>query len=259
MKQFLGAAATIAAVFTLTACSDSGGGLQLDRPSAPPTSAAAPVTSRAPVTSDVAVTTPAAPASAPNSAKVKEFVDEFKALQSTLESFWTDQINGYEKPGRTLAFNGTSEDPSTFPTCGGQRVSANNGFYCPPDNTVILDAEWMYHEYQTIGDTFLYVLLAHEYGHSAQANLSEANKPAAGDQEVQADCFSGAFLQSELDAGNITEEEGDEQEINETLASAAGDYGTTDDHGTLASRALAFEYGRTNGPASCLNVDQYRK
>jgi predicted metalloprotease len=266
MKRVLACLAAGAMAVGVSACGSSGGGSVfghkdsgsatpiVSMPATPhpiggtgavPSSAAAPPASRA-------------ASGGPSDADVAEFVDEFKALQQTLESFWAEQIDGYQPPSRTIVFDGESDDPATFPTCGGERVSAQNGFYCPPDNTIILDADWMYEEYRSVGDSFLYVVLAHEYGHSAQANLPEADKPAEGDQEVQADCFSGAFLQSELQAGTITEDDGDEQEINQTLSSAAGDYGTTDAHGTLASRALAFEFGRKHGPGACLTVDDYR-
>lgn len=188
---------------------------------------------------------------------VDEFVTEFKQVQESLEGYWAGKIDGYEKPVRTIVFGGKSDDESTYPTCGGDRVEAENGFYCPPDNTVILDAEWMYDEYKRIGDSFLYVVLAHEYGHSAQANLAADQQPAESDEEVQADCFSGAYWQEALDSGDFEEEDGDEQEINQTLVSVAGDYGTTDNHGTLAARSGAFEYGRDNGAAGCLTTANY--
>ena len=281
MKIAIGAAVSAAAAVTLLAgCNSSGGGdvpgAQSTAPVPTTTSVSIPTPSATVPTGSVSlpgptdvmtgVGTPTVPVtSIPNSAgtnldpNVQEFVDEFKSLQQTLEQYWSEKITGYVKPSQTLVFGGATDDPSTFPTCGGQQVTANNGFYCPPDNTLILDADWMYQEYTDIGDSFLYVVLAHEYGHSAQANLPNNLKPAQGDQEVQADCFSGAFIQNVLDDGQVTEEEGDEAEINQTLATAAGDYGTTDDHGTLASRADAFEYGREHGPASCLNVDKYRR
>ncbi len=188
---------------------------------------------------------------------VDEFVSEFKEVQGALETYWTSKIDGYEKPARTIVFGGESDDPSTYPSCGGEQVESENGFYCPPDNTVILDAEWMYGEYKRIGDSFLYVVLAHEYGHSAQANLSEENQPAEADEEVQADCFSGSFWQESVDSGEFQEEDGDEQEINLTLASVAGDFGTSDNHGTLAARAGAFEYGRSKGAQGCLDTSAY--
>jgi predicted metalloprotease len=212
------------------------------------------------------VGSPTVPVSSiPNSAgtnldpEVQDFVDEFNNLQQILETYWSQQITGYVKPSQTLVFGGSTDDPSTFPTCGDSPVTANNGFYCGPDNTLILDADWMYQEYTDIGDSFLYVVLAHEYGHSAQANLPDNVAPAQSDVEIQADCFSGAFIQNVLDSGDVTEEDGDEAEINQTLATAAGDYGTSDIHGTLASRADAFEYGREHGPASCLNPNKYRR
>ena len=277
MKTVIGTATAAVAVTLLAGCGSSGGGGAL--PNGGSTGVTTPsTTSSTPVVPTVSVSLPGPTdvmtgagittvpvSSVPNSAgtdldpQVQEFVDEFKNLQQILEQYWSQQINGYVPPSQTLVFGGSTDDPSTFPTCGGQQVTANNGFYCPPDNTLILDADWMYNEYTTIGDSFLYVVLAHEYGHSAQANLPPKAQPAEGDQEVQADCFSGAFIQNVIDSGSVTEEEGDEQEINQTLATAAGDYGTSDAHGTLASRADAFEYGREHGPASCLDPSQYRR
>lgn len=265
------AAAALAAVL-VAGCSGSGGKSLLGQQSPTPqpssssqsqsqsqSSPSAPGTAMPSADGPTGSPTGAAPTDGTLPPDVKEFVDEFKTLQQTLETYWGDQIDGYQPPAQTIVFDGEHDDPSTFPTCGGERVTAENGFYCGPDNTIILDAAFFLKEYDTIGDSFLYVALAHEYGHSAQANLPSNAAPPDSDVEIQADCFSGAFLQNELDAGTITEEPGDEQEINQTLASVAGDYGTQDAHGTLAARADAFEYGRKNGPAACLDTTAYRR
>jgi predicted metalloprotease len=191
------------------------------------------------------------------SPEVKEFAEELRAVAENAEIFWSNQItdgNGsstYEAPDEILTYVGSEPD---HPTCGGQEVPAENSFFCSADNTMIFDVEWLYSEYQDIGDMFLYVVVQHEYGHSAQYNLGDPGESAV---ELQADCFAGAELQWELDLGTVTEEQGDEEEINQTLASLSGEYGTSDNHGTLSQRASAFEYGRSDGPAACQWPEDY--
>jgi predicted metalloprotease len=190
--------------------------------------------------------------------EVQEFADEMDAVNATAVDFWTqfitdDQGNStYQAPEQVYQFIG-STDPA--PTCGGQETGPENAFYCYPDNSLIYDVEWLFKEYEDIGDTFIYVIIAHEFGHSAQANLNLPHDPQS--TELQADCFAGALLQWEIEEGNIELEPGDEEEMNQTLASISNEWGMDELHGTLSQRATAFEFGRTNGAQGCTNEGDY--
>jgi predicted metalloprotease len=184
--------------------------------------------------------------------EVQEFADEMDDVNAIAQDFWTQAVDGYQAPGQVFQFIG-STDPA--PTCGGQETGPENAFYCYPDNSLIYDVEWLFKEYEDIGDTFIYVIIAHEFGHSAQANLQQPENEQ--DTELQADCFAGALLQWEIDQGTIELEQGDEEEMNQTLAFISNEYGMTEMHGTLSQRATAFEYGRTNGAQSCLSTGDY--
>jgi predicted metalloprotease len=190
--------------------------------------------------------------------KVQEFADELKSVGDLLNQFWSDQFSdqsgdtSYTEPAKVVTWVGSQDDP---PTCGGDEVEAENAFFCGADNDVIIDVEWLYDEYTKIGDTFLYVVLAHEWGHSVQDNTGQPDDER--DAELQADCFAGTWIQSTIDDGTVTLEEGDEEEMNQTLAFISNEYGSTESHGTLAQRARAFEFGRSSAPEACLDVRTY--
>ncbi|MBI2710494.1 MAG: neutral zinc metallopeptidase [Actinobacteria bacterium] len=184
-----------------------------------------------------------------NDPVLKKMQADLESLTQTLDDYWAGKVDGYQPPQAVETY---LADGSSTVTCGGRPVTGPNAAFCGSDNTVLVAIDWFYEQNQKIGDTFTYFVLAHEWGHSAQANLGVPDNPNI---ELQADCFAGAFLQDEIDAGQLTEEPGDEQELNQSIALASNDFGTKEKHGTLAQRATAVEYGRTNRGQAC--VSQY--
>lgn len=135
-------------------------------------------------------------------------------------------------------------------------------FYCPEDETVVLEMDWM-HRLELSTDEFLPMfILAHEYAHHAQnlAGIDRELLPTYGDSneaysielETMADCYAGTWakhLQAERDL--------DISDMAAVLASipAYGDlYGEGTSpraHGTGLQRAVAALTGFEMGVMGC--------
>ncbi len=189
---------------------------------------------------------------------VQEIISDTQTVITQLNEYYAKAVPNYKKPTALILYvsnEGLINDGGTvgpdYPGCGTDKVSGDNAFFCPADNTVIAAIDFLLKQQQNIGDSFTYLAFAHEYGHSAQYNLDYQKDPNADNTELQADCYAGAFLQYELDNNLLQEEEGDEEESNQSLAAISGHFGSTDNHGTLAERSTAFEFGRKNDASAC--------
>jgi predicted metalloprotease len=107
--------------------------------------------------------------------------------------------------------------------------------------------------YEKIGDAWVYLIIAHEWGHAIQARLDQSLvSPAA---ELQADCLAGASLKGAAQDGLIQFEPGDDEEIGKTLSEVADDFPWTSesDHGNAQQRTSAFSQGANGGVAACIS------
>ncbi|MGH8089010.1 MAG: neutral zinc metallopeptidase, partial [Stenotrophomonas sp.] len=104
------------------------------------------------------------------------------------------------------------------------------------------------------GDAWVYLVIAHEWGHAIQARLSRAL--GSRQAELQADCFAGAVLYGAHNDGTLQFEQGDEKEIANALARIADDTPWTKqgDHGDPFQRIQAFGTGRSGGVMACLPI-----
>lgn len=177
--------------------------------------------------------------------EVAELVEDVDGLVPLLNDFWSQQIPGYVPPDGPLVY---ISDEEPFPSCGGEEVGGDNAFFCFDDNFVAFAGDYFLEEQVRIGDTFTYVVLAHEWGHSAQGSFGDLR---AENGELQADCYAGGFIQDALDNGLLEEEPGDAQEFNQSIATISNEFGSEEFHGTLAQRSTAFEFGRANGVEAC--------
>jgi predicted metalloprotease len=194
---------------------------------------------------------------------LQEVLDDTSDVVTLLDDYYGQNIEGYQSPDQLIFYvtgEGVVHDDGTvgpeMPTCGGKDVGEQqNAFYCPSDNTVIASLDLLLDEQKSIGDSFTFVVFAHEYGHSAQAAVGFEPSTDYDTTELQADCYAGAFIQYEADSGQLVIEDGDEAELNQSIAAVADDYGSSEggagEHGTLAQRATAFEHGRAEGAAAC--------
>ncbi|MET0661709.1 MAG: neutral zinc metallopeptidase [Ilumatobacteraceae bacterium] len=181
------------------------------------------------------------------------------------------------------AFSGTDTvffSGGTSTGCG--EASAQTGpFYCPVDQLVYLDLDFLQQlqqQFGATGDLAAQYIVAHEYGHHVQNITGIADRVNAASQqnpdvaqdfgialELQADCLAGAWA-STIAERDLFDREG---EIDEALnaAEAVGDdriqaqAGQRVDpdsftHGTAEQRRHWFEVGFSTGdPGQCLTFD----
>jgi uncharacterized protein len=177
--------------------------------------------------------------------------DEETAVRA-VDTFWrrysTEQTGqAYQPPRVAGSYVGTNGPP-----CGGEPESVPfNAVYCRPGDFIAWDEELMEAGYSQIGDAWIYLIIAHEWGHAIQARLGSDRVSVQA--ELQADCLAGAALQGAADDGLITIEPGDSEEIAKTLAAVADDYPWTDvnDHGNAEERTEAFNTGVSGGVQAC--------
>ena len=138
------------------------------------------------------------------------------------------------------------------PSCGGEPSVAFNAFYCHPGDFLAWDENLMAAGYNQIGDAWVYLIIAHEWGHAIQARLN--SDLVSVQAELQADCFAGAALQGAADDRVLAFEPGDAEELAQTLAAVADDYPWTTerDHGNVQQRTQAFSTGATGGVTACI-------
>lgn len=106
--------------------------------------------------------------------------------------------------------------------------------------------------YILAGDSWPYLIVAHEWGHAVQNRLNVGLRAVA--EELQADCFAGATLQGAIKDGTLKWEEGDTDEIISSLQKM-GDitpWTNPKDHGDISERISHFDKGVQGGVDSCL-------
>lgn len=178
--------------------------------------------------------------------------DEQTAVNA-VDEFWrrrfTQQFGQpYQSPHVAGPYIGTNGPP-----CGGEPASVPfNAVYCRPGDFVAWDDDLMAAGYSQIGDAWVYLIIAHEWGHAIQARLRSDRVSVAA--ELQADCLAGAALQGAADEGLIQLEPGDSEEIARTLAAVADDYPWTNesDHGNAEQRTSAYNTGVEGGIGACV-------
>jgi predicted metalloprotease len=163
----------------------------------------------------------------------------------------------------------------------GQASSQMGPFYCPADERVYFDLDFlaqMQQQFGAPGDLAAQYIVAHEYGHHVQnvlgvssevsrlqqQNPDQANRYSVA-LELQADCLAGAWARNADEHGLL-----EQGEISEALTAAAavGDdriqeqAGMTVDpdtftHGTSEQRVQWFRRGYDTGdPTRCTTFDE---
>lgn len=204
-----------------------------------PTATAAP----AEVTALAVRTAPAQPPSG--------MMEDERLAVAAVDAYWQRHFTElfgrpYRSPRVFGPYNGADG-----PRCAGQPAVAFNAFYCLPGDFLAWDENLMAAGYRQIGDSWVYLIIAHEWGHAIQARVGRG--PSARSVELQADCLAGATLQGAARDGAVLVDAGDDEELANTLAAAADDYPWTNqrDHGDARQRTEAFNTGALNGAKAC--------
>jgi uncharacterized protein len=212
------------------------------------------------------------PAGADPEAKLKDFAKSvFSDTQATWSTVFKEGGSTY-RPAKMILFSG-----STDSTCG-PASAATGPFYCPPDRSVYLDLGFykeLRDKYGAPGEFAQAYVIAHEVGHHVQNLLgindqvrqrSQAEPRQANELsvrlELQADCMSGVWAQSQFGRGNLTD-----QDIQDGLNAAAA---VGDDriqkaatgrinpesftHGSAEKRAKWFNEGFAAGSINACNT-----
>ncbi len=152
--------------------------------------------------------------------------------------------------------------------CGEDTYGLVNAGFCFLDDTIGWDrGELLPSLRDDFGDIAVANVLAHEYGHAIQrqAKLNKKNTPTLV-AEQQADCFAGAYMRwvAEGNSPRFTLSTADG--LNSLLAAVLSfrDPLLSEDefapganeHGSAFERITAFQFGFTDGAASCAAIDE---
>jgi uncharacterized protein len=189
--------------------------------------------------------------------KPRSMADFMTMVIRNVHGFWTQAL-GREPAVRYWWFN----KKSVRSACG--RATRDNPFYCPADDTIYISSRFARRVWlgrvegqggATLGDLGVATVVAHEYAHNVQEELSvyesHPNATQAKPFELEADCMAGMWANHAYYQGIL--EFGDPEEGAATSA-AVGDYEVNDPnhHGTPAERAAAWMLGYNTGdPAEC--------
>ena len=126
---------------------------------------------------------------------IEELADDMEAAQQVVDGFWakhwSDFYTGTTQPPTVVGlYDGTDADDA--PTCDGEPLEAYNAFYCVSEDYVAWDASLLVNGADLIGDSWVYLVIAHEWGHAIQARLEA--RPGRQAEELQADCLGAAAL-----------------------------------------------------------------
>ena len=235
----------------------------------------------------------AAPGVAPASqgAATATNADDSDACSSELEQILcgaTNDVSEYWIEQLPISFGVEYQDTQTvffsgFTNTGcGQASSQTGPFYCPLDNLIYFDLDFLVQlqqQFGATGDLAAQYIVAHEYGHhvqnvlgiNAEMRRAQQEDPARANQysvalELQADCLAGAWARDAADRDLFD----DPSEVQEALdaAAAVGDdriqqqtQGRVDPeswtHGSSAQRVQWFQRGfRTGDPQSCTTFSE---
>jgi predicted metalloprotease len=177
-----------------------------------------------------------------------DFVVAVQATDGYWRTHWSDFFTLTYTSPRVV---GLYDSNVTSLTCAGRTVPSNNALYCGAEHYVAFDLTLM-NQVFTLGDSFLYLVVAHEWGHAIQAHLDSSFLFQA--YELQADCFAGAAMAGATADGMIAWDADDMQELSNTLIMVADDYPWTDvsDHGSPQERIGNFVTGAKGGPLACI-------
>ncbi|MCG0283869.1 neutral zinc metallopeptidase [Streptomyces sp. PSAA01] len=198
------------------------------------------------------------PLTSPDGTDGNAVEEDINAAVSVTTTYWQTHwpqlfTGGYNPPRILGAYDG---DTPGAPVCGSEPLPDDNAVYCPDGDYIAWDMDLMRWGHAR-GDAWVYLVIAHEWGHAVQNRLDAGLVDLA--RELQADCLAGAVLFGAAQDGTLTFEEGDTEELADALTALADRTPWTDvsDHGDASQRVGYFSRGARSGVKSCLpNVVQ---
>lgn len=198
-----------------------------------------------------------------------EFDELARQAVSDIEDFWEvaypEAFEGEFTPVKALISWDANGFDGSF--CGTDTYGLVNAGYCYDDRTIGWDRDELLPALRDAnGDMGVTIVLAHEYGHAVQRQAQLAGKATptlVGEQ--QADCFAGAYMRwvAEDRSPRFTLSTG--EGLNRVLAAVIafrdpllteGDEEVGEnEHGSAFERVSAFQFGFTDGVASCAAID----
>ena len=176
-----------------------------------------------------------------------DFIVASQGVDGYWRQHWSDYFTGGYSSPNVVGLYDSRQGPIP---CNGDFGTSNNAWYCGATDSVGFDLVFMENVYD-LGDSFIYLVVAHEWGHAVQARLNDDLQAVR--RELQADCLAGAGLSGAAGDGAIEFEDGDAAELIDSLNAVADEYPwtTTGDHGNADQRIAAFRRG-FDGPEACL-------
>ncbi|MGE2716670.1 peptidase [Mycolicibacterium litorale] len=189
---------------------------------------------------------------------------------SDIEEFWAralpETFDGAEfTPVDALVSWDAADYDGMF--CGVDTIGLVNAGFCLDDNTIGWDRGELLPALRAAnGDMGVALVLAHEYGHAIghQARLNKPDTPVLV-AEQQADCFAGAYMRWVAEGSSprfsLSTADGLNSVLSAVIAfrdplfSEADQLAGIDEHGSAFERVSAFQFGFTDGPASCAAID----
>ena len=176
-----------------------------------------------------------------------------------LEQYWGNQypdVYGSDFEPIKGGFFAAVPSNGDVPPCSTdpQEVVAMAAYYCSTEDVVAWDAENVLPELRDkYGDFVIPIVFAHEYGHAIQARSNFTARSVT--QELQADCFAGAWAKHAKDDGVFDVSSADMDEalagILDLRDTPGKDRFDPDAHGSGFDRVGAFQDGYDNGVARC--------
>jgi hypothetical protein len=197
-------------------------------------------------------------------------LDGVATALADIEEFWGRALPDaygleFEPINGVISYDAANDLLESIPTCDTtleDRAYAENAFYCPIDDTILLDEGVLFPAIRdAFGEFAASTVLAHEYAHAIQGRLGvfdDDAEPVNGVVlELQADCFAGAWVADLQDRGGgrlglsdtqIDEALGGLIFVSDPVGTAQTEPGA---HGNAFDRVNAFSDGLFDGLDVC--------
>jgi predicted metalloprotease len=207
---------------------------------------------------------PADPQAAPDAATADTSQVGAATLDGTLRTIVAPDINAFWAREFSTVYGADYTPPAAVGgydpavdslTCGTDPTDVaipDNALYCPDDNFIAYDREFMAREAQEAGPMAPVFILAHEWGHLVQNELQVTNLTTTPEIETNADCLAGAYAADLSQRANLTRDDIDDAVDVLVAGVPENSEGAPDDHGGKLDRVGAFNDGFRGGVTACV-------